>query len=151
MPTIKDIATECGVSVQAIRAWCRRNQVAKDAKGKWKLNESTLSLIYDYYQVNKGESSESKSETACSSSESKLSDALQAEVDYLREQIAVKDKQIADLSSALVAAQDVNKALSANAAMHTAADKKEELTLESTQQKMERKTRWQRIKEAWRG
>lgn len=151
MPTIKDIATECGVSVQAIRAWCRRNQVAKDAKGKWKLDESTLSLIYEYYQVKKGESSERKSETACASSESKLSAALQAEVDYLREQIAIKDKQIADLSTALVAAQDSNKALSANAAMHTAADKKEELTLESTEQKLERKTRWQRLKEAWRG
>ena len=151
MATIKDIAAECGVSVQSIRAWCRRNQVAKDAKGKWKLDESTLSLIREYYQIEAGESSESKSETACASSESKLSAALQAEVDHLRGQIAVKDKQIADLSSALVAAQDANKALSANAAMHTAADKKEELTLESTEQKTERKTRWQRLKEAWKG
>lgn len=151
MPSIKEIATTCGVSVQSIRAWCRRNQVAKDAKGKWKLDESTLSHIYEYYQVTQGESSESKSETACASSESKLSSVLQEEVNHLREQIAIKDKQIADLSSALVAAQESNKALSANAAMHTAADKKEELTLESTSQKMERKTRWQRLKEAWRG
>lgn len=146
MPTIKEIAIECGVSVQAIRAWCRRNQVAKDAKGKWKLDESTLSLIYEYYQVNKGESSESKSETACASSESVLSAALQAEVDYLREQIAIKDKQIADLSTALLNAQ---KEVT-NAQQLHGVEKAEKL-LESTERKEERKPRWQRLKEAWRG
>ena len=30
---ITEIAAECGVSEQAVRAWCRRNHVAKDAKG----------------------------------------------------------------------------------------------------------------------
>ena len=138
MPTIKSIAAECGVSVQAIRAWCRRNQVAKDAKGKWKLDESTLSLIYEYYQVNKGESSESKSETACASNESKLSTALQAEVDYLREQIAIKDKQIADLSTALLNAQ---KEVT-NAQQLHGVEKAEKL-LETTEQKEERtKKHW---------
>ena len=52
---ITEIAAECGVSEQAVRAWCRRNHVAKDAKGSsqsakvknplyisiiWALNES---------------------------------------------------------------------------------------------------------------
>ena len=72
-------------------------------------------------------------------------------IDVLKGQLEIKDKQISDLSSALVAAQEANKALSANAAMHTAADKKEELALESTAQKAQRASRWQRLKEAWRG
>lgn len=146
MPTIKEIATECGVSVQAIRAWCRRNQIAKDAKGRWKLDESALSQIYGYYQVNKLEDSESKSETVCASSESKLSDMLQAEVEYLRSQIEIKDRQIVDLSTALLNAQK-----EASAAQQLHGVEKVEKVLESTQQKIERKTRWQRLKEAWYG
>ena len=35
--------------------------------------------------------------------------------------------------------------------MHTAADKRDELALETAEQNQERKTRWQRLKEAWRG
>ena len=29
--TVKEIADKCGVSEQSIRAWCRRNNVAKSA------------------------------------------------------------------------------------------------------------------------
>ncbi|MFR8688033.1 MAG: terminase gpP N-terminus-related DNA-binding protein, partial [Bacteroides fragilis] len=36
--TIKEIASECGVSEQAVRAWCRRNHVAKDAKGSFAIS-----------------------------------------------------------------------------------------------------------------
>ena len=38
--TIKEIAAECKVSEQAIRGWCRRNHVAKDAKGSFAISES---------------------------------------------------------------------------------------------------------------
>lgn len=37
---ITEIAAECGVSEQAVRAWCRRNHVAKDAKGSFAISES---------------------------------------------------------------------------------------------------------------
>ena len=37
---ITEIAIECGVSEQAVRAWCRRNHVAKDAKGSFAISES---------------------------------------------------------------------------------------------------------------
>ena len=40
--TIAEISVECGVSEQAIRAWCRRNHVAKDAKGSFATSESKL-------------------------------------------------------------------------------------------------------------
>lgn len=74
-------------------------------------------------------------------------EALAGELETLRGQLEAKDRQIADLSAALVASQEANKALSANAAMHTAADKRGELAIEPGA----RKGRWQRLKEAWRG
>lgn len=55
----------------------------------------------------------------------------------LGNQLAEKDAQIKSLLEALHASQ----------ALH-AADKKEAMALESTEQK---KTRWQRLKEAWKG
>lgn len=150
IPSITEIAALCGVSVQSIRAWCRRNQVAKDAKGKWKLDESTLSLLYEYYQVKPGESSESKGESTCASSETLLSAALQAEVDHLRAQLKVKDKQIADLSQALLNAQQEVR----NAQQLHGADKAQRLIESQPSEQSEqqpKKTRWQRLKEAWRG
>ena len=45
MKTIRQIATECGVSEQAVRAWCRRNNVAKDAKGSFAIDESIKTAI----------------------------------------------------------------------------------------------------------
>lgn len=51
MKTIRQIATECGVSEQAVRAWCRRNNVAKDAKGSFAIDESIKTAIYQYYRV----------------------------------------------------------------------------------------------------
>ena len=51
--TVKQIAADCGVSEQAIRAWCRRNHVAKDAKHGFVIDETTLSAIYQHYRVDK--------------------------------------------------------------------------------------------------
>lgn len=68
--------------------------------------------------------------------------------DALIKQLDIKDKQIADLSAALLAAQETAKAAQA---LH-AVDKKEEvLSIESKEQKEESLTRWQRIKKAWKG
>ena len=74
-------------------------------------------------------------------------DALVRQIEIVNIQLEKKDEQLA----ALGAAQESNKALSANAAMHTAADKRDDLSLETAEQNQERKTRWQRLKEAWRG
>ena len=54
MKTIRQIATECGVSEQAVRAWCRRNNVAKDAKGSFAIDESVKTAIYQHYRVVEG-------------------------------------------------------------------------------------------------
>ena len=47
--TIAEISVECGVSEQAIRAWCRRNHVAKDAKGSFAITEVQKTAIYQHY------------------------------------------------------------------------------------------------------
>ena len=52
--TIKEISAECGVSEQAVRAWCRRNHVAKDAKGSFAISESIKIAIYQHYRVIEG-------------------------------------------------------------------------------------------------
>lgn len=51
MTTVKEIAERCGVSEQAVRAWCRRNQVAKDAKASFVIDETIESSIYAHYGV----------------------------------------------------------------------------------------------------
>ena len=47
--SIKEIAVDCGVSEQAVRAWCRRNHVEKDAKASFAIDETTKTLIYQHY------------------------------------------------------------------------------------------------------
>ena len=57
--TIKEIAAECGVSEQAVRGWCRRNHVAKDAKGSFALSEKPKArYILHYLGVERNEVSQ---------------------------------------------------------------------------------------------
>lgn len=65
----------------------------------------------------------------------------------LSEQLGVKDRQIEALNEALIAAQETAKAAQA---LH-GAEKVEHAAIESTEQKEERLTRWQRLRKAWRG
>ena len=120
MKTIKEIAAECGVSEQAVRAWCRRNQ---DAKGSFAINESIKTAIYQHYLgVGRNEVSQpakASSETS-SPSEMALISMLQNELERKNEQLAVKDRQIEELNArlaesnaALVAAQQTAQAAQA--------------------------------------
>ena len=121
--TIKEIAAECGVSEQAVRGWCRRNHVAKDAKGSFALSESQKSSIYLHYLgVERNEVSQPAKASCetCETSETVLISMLQKELDLKNEQLAVKDKQIEELnarlaesSAALVAAQQTAQAAQA--------------------------------------
>lgn len=129
--------------------------MAKVQKG-WRIEESLIDQI-------KGTKPENKTESEwvadlitiglenVTNPVTESTTGVDAAVTALTDQLSVKDKQISDLSSALLVAQEANKALSANAALHTAADKREDLAIESAEQKEERKSRWQRLKEAWRG
>lgn len=113
---ITEIAAECGVSEQAVRAWCRRNHVAKDAKGSFAISESQKSAIYQHYL---GVERKQVSQPAKASCETCFR-RLQGELDRKSEQLAVKDKQIeelnarlAEVSSALVTAQQTAAAAQA--------------------------------------
>lgn len=120
---LKEIADECGVSEQAIRGWCRRNHVAKDAKGSFAISESIKTLIYQYYlgidRNHVAKLAKANNET-CESSETRLIDMLQKELENKNQQIEVKDRQIEELNqrlaectSALVVAQKTAQAAQA--------------------------------------
>lgn len=121
--TIKEISAECGVSEQAVRAWCRRNHVAKDAKGSFAISESIKIAIYQYYRAVEGNEVSQPAKASCETcetSETVLIAMLQKELDLKSEQLAVKDKQIEELnarlaesSAALVAAQQTAQAAQA--------------------------------------
>ena len=121
--TIAEIAAECGVSEQAVRGWCRRNHVAKDAKGTFAISESQKTAIYQHYLgVGRNQVSQSAkpSFATCETSETALISMLQKELDRKNEQLSVKDKQIeelnarlAEISSALVVAQQTAQAAQA--------------------------------------
>lgn len=161
-PKIKDIAAECGVSEQAIRAWCRRNQVAKDAKHSFAIDETTLSAIYLYYHAKPRNQVAQRAKPSCATGETSCESSFGAEIgpsvpwevyEDLRGQLAVKDDQIRALSDALASAQGQ---VGAAQLLH-AADRKGDLlplsgaTEASGDPAAPRKTRWQRLKEAWRG
>ena len=128
--TIKEIAEECGVSEQAVRGWCRRNQVAKDAKGSFAISESQKSAIYRYYlgvERNQVAKDAKASCETCETSEATLISMLQKELDRKDAQLSVKDKQLsvkdeqirelnarlAECSVALLAAQETARAAQA--------------------------------------
>ena len=120
---ITEIAIECGVSEQAVRAWCRRNHVAKDAKGSFAISESQKTAIYQHYLgVGRNQVSQSAKPRFATreTSETALISMLQKELDRKNEQLSVKDKQIeelnarlAEISSALVVAQQTAQAAQA--------------------------------------
>ena len=91
---ITEIAAECGVSEQAVRAWCRRNHVAKDAKGSFAISESQKSAIYQHYLGVERKQVSQPAKASCETCETALIAMLQGELDRKSEQLAVKEKQI---------------------------------------------------------
>ena len=151
--TIAEISVECGVSEQAIRAWCRRNHVAKDAKGSFAITETQKTAIYQHYLgIDRKEVSQPAKASCetCETSETALITMLQRELDRKSEQLAVKDKQIAELnerlsecSAALLAAQQTTQAAQV---LHAGTIQKEIASGESGVDKQksasEKKNRW---------
>ena len=158
--TIAEISVECGVSEQAIRAWCRRNHVAKDAKGSFAITETQKTAIYQhYFGIDRKEVSQPAKASCetCETSETALITMLQRELDRKSEQLTVKDKQIAELnerlsecSAALLAAQQTTQAAQV---LHAGTIQKEIASGESGVDKQksasEKKNRW--FKRLFRG
>ena len=121
--TIKEIAAECKVSEQAIRGWCRRNHVAKDAKGSFAISESHNRKLYLHYLGVARNEVAKPAKASCETyetSETVLISMLQKELDRKDAQLSAKDEQIRELnvrlsecSAALLAAQETARAAQA--------------------------------------
>lgn len=105
--TIKELSVICGVSEQAIRGWCRKNNVAKDAKGKaFAITESIEMAILVHYGAVAPKDAKGKERNHESSNETKfMLEILQKELDFCKSQLAEKDEQINRLQIALETSQ----------------------------------------------
>lgn len=106
MTTIKELSKVCGVSEQAIRAWCRKNKVAKDAKAKgFAIDETTETAILAHYGVKKAKdakATKAKSFASCETNETMIMlEILQKELDFCKKQLESKDAQIVALQKSL--------------------------------------------------
>lgn len=100
MKTTREIAETCGVSEQAVRAWCRKNHIAKDAKGSFEISEAIEYRIYKHYKVDVAKDAKDVAQLA------KADDVVnQAIVDLLRNELEHKNKQIDELSKRLMECQ----------------------------------------------
>lgn len=136
--SIKQIAQDCGVSQEAVRKWCKRNHVAKVGK-RWELSATDIKAIYEYYVVDVPQLSEPKQQ----SSETFTTDES-ATIEILREQLRVKDEQIANLSEQLSsttkALLNAQEQVAAAQLLH-AADRKDDLLPQSHEEQPEEKPR----------
>ena len=69
MSTIKELAETCGVSEQAIRKWCARNQVAKDVAQRYIIDKTTETAILQHYGKDTRNQVAQPTETSCETSE----------------------------------------------------------------------------------
>ena len=100
MKTTREIAETCGVSEQAVRAWCRKNHIAKDAKGSFAISETIEYRIYRHY---KGDVAKDAKDIAQSAKADNV--VTQAIIDLLRKELEHKNKQIGELSKRLMECQ----------------------------------------------
>lgn len=112
MSTIKELAETCGVSEQAIRKWCARNQVAKDVAKRYIIDKTTETAILQHYGKDTRNQVAQPTETSCETSET-----MKEIIEMLRKELEAKDKQIESLqhsldrtTAALVSAQESIKA-----------------------------------------
>lgn len=112
MNTIKELAETCGVSEQAIRKWCARNQVAKDVAQRYIIDKTTETAILQHYGKDTRNQVAQPTETSCETSET-----MKEIIEMLRKELEAKDKQIESLqhsldrtTAALVSAQESIKA-----------------------------------------
>lgn len=119
--TIQELSQELNISAQALRQWCKKNNVRKErtkgTKATYVLDFDTVAQARAYYsseskesnetnqRKESNESKESNSETEqkhfksdIETIQSEYIESLKAQVQLLTEQLKVKDKQIADLS-----------------------------------------------------
>lgn len=136
--TIKQLSQELKVSEQALRQWCKKNNIRKErtqgTKPCYIIGFDTEKQIRAYYSRESNERQERKQRSE--SNEAKAPDVSQVSTDTLQglaksenellretievlrqqltvkdEQLAAKDKQLIDLTAALKSSQEQHKAL----------------------------------------
>ena len=90
MSTIKELAETCGVSEQAIRKWCARNQVAKDVAQRYIIDKTTETAILQHYGKDTRNQVAQPTETSCETSET-----MKEIIEMLRKELEAKDKRSA--------------------------------------------------------
>lgn len=119
MSTIKELAETCGVSEQAVRKWCARNQVAKDVAQRYVIDKSTETAILRHYGKDEGNQVAKPTTTNCETCETscETNETMKEIIEMLRKDLEAKDKQIESLqnsldrtTAALVSAQESIKA-----------------------------------------
>lgn len=104
MKSADDLAKLCGVSPQAVREWCRKNDIPRGAKGKFLIDDEAETALLRHY---KGDVGKSRSRVAQDSG------YLGTVIEVLREQLREKDRQIEQLQTALGKALDQQQQLAA--------------------------------------
>lgn len=149
--TIKELSKVCGVSEQAIRAWCRKNQVPKDAKGKgFAINESTEMAILLHYGAIETKDAKANERNLESNSETRyMVEILQKELDFYKNQMVAKDEQISTLQKSLESTTEALKvsqeSLKASQVLQANAEKKL-LQLEEKEEEPEKKSWWDKLR-----
>ena len=113
MYTVKQMAQLCGVSEQAIRAWCIKNGIEKGSRGRFIIDDVSYTAILKHYAVeltqvaqdNASERKQTQAEESASTSQDKhigeLIKTLQNELEQRNKQLEEKDRQIERLQTAL--------------------------------------------------
>lgn len=138
----REIAELCGVTTQALDKKLRKTgliQQCHKVSNRLLIPETVATKLTTIYRVSLKPVSQPDETVATklTTNETKLTtdETMLEVVQELRKQLEVKDEQIATLGKALEAAQETAKAAQT---LH-AADRKEDLLLESTEQKAARK------------
>ena len=117
--SVSDAAKECGVSVQAMRAWCSKNNVKRD-NGRWSMTDQDLGRAREYYLSDSPRPKDGKERESDSNYEAF---ALK-QLEILQKQLEEKDRQISELQTALNTALETNKGLSASNAVIAVTEKR---------------------------
>ena len=123
--TIKELSAEIGVSEQALRQWCKKNNVRKErtqgTKASYIIDFDTEKSMKDYYL---NEIKERKAESNETKEKAEKGNAFDNDIllETLTKQLEVKDKQIEALTeqnnSLLKQLENVTAALQAAQALH---------------------------------
>lgn len=147
--TIKELSEICGVSEQAIRKWCARNQVTKDVAQHYEISETIETAILRHYGKNERNQVAKHSET-CET----VSETTKDLIEMLKKELKAKDRQIKNLQkqneSLTQALQNTTESLKAAQVLQANSEQKlqllEQKEVAATEEAPTKKHWWNRKK-----